>query len=160
VKFFHPGRGFDPDHTVFPKITYYGLDVVVVVVVSLGELPLLHVVVFCLCTAPSEDVVVFFCTTAPLPQLVVVVWLVAGAVASAGATTTGGGICTTGGGASITGAGTVSTSFVEEKHPERSPPTIMNMTIDEICTFKRIGLTSLSIYLSSQLFMQVNFTDR
>ena len=117
VKFFHLGSEFDWDHTVFPKITYYGLDVVVVVVVSLGELPLLQVVVFWFCTAPSVDVVVFFCTTAPLPQLVVVVCFVTGAVPFAGATGAGswtmGG--TTGGGASTTGAGagTVSTSFVE-----------------------------------------------
>ena len=40
-------RGFDPHQQAAPKKqSYYGLDVVVVVVVWLGELPLLQVVVF------------------------------------------------------------------------------------------------------------------
>ena len=77
----------------------------------------------------------------------VVVWL-AGAEGSAGATTTGGGTCTTGGGVCIIGAGAGTVSTVFEKHPERSPPTVMNMTIDEMRAFKRIALTSLSTYLS------------
>ena len=47
VKFFRSVADLRPHQQAAPKKqSYYGLDVVVVVVVSLGELPLLQVVVF------------------------------------------------------------------------------------------------------------------
>jgi hypothetical protein len=83
------------------------------------------------------DLEVFLCCTVPLPQLVeVVVWL----AVEFGVTTTGGGTCTTGGGTCTTGAGagTVSTSFVLEKHPERSPPMASDTIIEQNPTRDRI----------------------
>jgi hypothetical protein len=46
VKFFHSVADMTRIKADLPEKSYYGLDVVVVVVVWLGELPLLQVVVF------------------------------------------------------------------------------------------------------------------
>ena len=62
-------------------------------------------------------------------------------------TTTGGGTCTTGGGTCTTGAGagTVSTSFVLEKHPERSPPMASDTIIEQNPTRDRIIFSSTDV---------------
>ncbi len=95
---------------------------------------------------PLTDLVVLFWTTAPLPQLVVVVvWLMAGAVA----TTTGAGTVATSTGAGTAGdtwtreagAGSVSTSLVLEKHPERITPIAADTINDERCMYERIVFT-------------------
>ncbi len=101
---------------------------------------MLQVVVVWFSNLPLTDLVVLFCTMAPFAQLVVVVvWLVVGAVATttgAGTSITGGATCTIG-----AGAGTVSTCFVLEKQPERIPPIAIDIINDEKCMYVRISFT-------------------